>query len=434
MGVWRGSVEGLDLMGEVALRAVTAHGFACRGCGAPVSRRVLDLGVQPLANSYVEQANLARPELALPLQVFVCEHCFLVQLDALISPEALFSDYAYFSSYSSTWLDHARRYSEMVIKRFSLSGGSQVVEIASNDGYLLRNFVARGISVLGVEPAANVAAVARENGVPTETRFFGAETARDLAQRGYAADLVIANNVVAHVPELRDFLRGVAEILKPEGVFTAEFPHLLEMLQKVEFDTVYHEHFSYLSLLAIGAVFIAVGLRVFDVEELVTHGGSLRVFACRRDSTRHVETPAVAALRAKEEAAGLGRVETYDAFAARVAECCNGLVRFVREARATGRVIAAYGAAAKGNTLLNTCRLTRDDIVCVADRSPYKQGRLLPGSHVPIVSSEEIAKVKPDYLLILPWNLSREIMDSMAHVRDWGCRFVVAVPSVTVFE
>jgi dTDP-4-dehydrorhamnose 3,5-epimerase len=378
-------VEGVELMGDAAPRLAATGGFACRGCGAIVVRCVLDLGKQPLANSYLDKSALNRPEPVFPLRLFVCERCFLVQLEGLVGPDALFSDYSYFSSYSSTWLDHARRFASMATARFGLSGRSQVVEIASNDGYLLKNFVEFGIPALGVEPAANVAAVAREKGVPTDVRFFGRQTAHDLVRRGHSADLVIANNVVAHVPEVRDFLAGVAVLLKPEGVFSVEFPHLLRMLEEGEFDTIYHEHFSYLSLRALEAVLAGSGLRVFDVEKLATHGGSLRVLACLSEA-HYPESADVSALREEEEEAGLGRLATYDAFAECVSKCSAALVGFVRSARADGRVIAAYGAAAKGNTLLNACELSSKDIVCVADRSPHKQGRFLPGSHIPIVA------------------------------------------------
>jgi SAM-dependent methyltransferase len=427
-------MEDLELTTNAAPVAFASHGFPCRGCGARVTRRVVDLGSTPLANSYLDAEHLARAEPRYPLQVFICEKCLLVQLEALVTPEELFSDYAYFSSYSSTWLAHARQFAAAATARFALSAASKVVEVASNDGYLLRHFAERGIPVVGIEPAANVAAVARQHGVPTETRFFGLVTAQDLARRGHAADLIVANNVVAHVPDLRDFLGGIAALLKTDGVLSAEFPHLLRLLQDTQFDTIYHEHFSYLSLGALETMLASVGLRVFDVELLATHGGSLRVFACRRESARHAETPNVAAVRTAEREGGLARMETYEAFARRVDGCRSDLMGFIDRAHAARRTIAAYGAAAKGNTLLNSCGLTSRDIACVADRSPHKQGRFLPGSQVPIVAPQRLAQLKPDYLLILPWNLRDEIMDDMSHVRDWGCRFVVAIPSVAILE
>ena len=426
-------MESLDLT-DAPMPRPAAEGFACRGCGARVTRSVLNLGAMPLANAYLDKADLKRPEPSFPLHVFICENCMLVQLEALVSPEELFAEYAYFSSYSASWLEHARNFAGLAAARFNLSAASKVVELASNDGYLLRNFVERGIPVLGIDPAANVAAVARANGVPTEVRFFGLDCAQDLRALGHAADLIVANNVVAHVPDLRDFLGGVAHLLKADGVFSAEFPHLLRLLDETQFDTIYHEHFSYLSLGAFQTVMASVGMRVFDVESLPTHGGSLRVFSCREDSARHVETPNVAKVRAAERDAGLGRLDAYDAFAARVIRCCERLVNFVKEARGAGRLIAGYGAAAKGNTLLNTCAFTARDIACVADRSPHKQGHYLPGSHIPVVAPEQIAEIRPDYLLILPWNLREEIVANMAHVRDWGCRFVVPIPTVTVLE
>jgi SAM-dependent methyltransferase len=427
-------MESVELTATAAAAVLAGHDFACRGCGASVTRSVLDLGSTPLANSYLDAADLALPERKYPLHVFICESCLLVQLKAVVSPQELFTDYAYFSSYSTTWLEHARRFAEMAIARFRLSAASKVVEIASNDGYLLRNFVERGVPVLGIEPAANVAAAARARGVPTETRFFGMACAQELRRHGQAADLIVANNVLAHVPDLQDFLQGAAELLKPDGVLSAEFPHLLQLLQQTQFDTIYHEHFSYLSLQALELVLACAGLRAFDVETLPTHGGSLRLFACRQESRQHPETPNVGAARAIETAGGLHKLTAYDAFAGRVAECRKALIAFIERARQSKQVVAAYGAAAKGNTLLNSCELTVRDIVCVADRSPHKQGRYLPGSRIPIVAPERIADVKPDILLILPWNLRDEIMDEMAHVREWGCRFAVAVPRATMLE
>jgi SAM-dependent methyltransferase len=395
---------------------------------------VLDLGSSPLANSYLDECALTRPERKYPLHVFICEKCFLVQLEGLVSPEQLFSDYAYFSSYSSTWLDHARRFAEMATARFGLTARSKVVEIASNDGYLLANFITQRIPVLGIEPAANVAAAARAKGVPTENRFFGMACAQDLRRRGHAADLIVANNVLAHVPDLQDFLRGIAQLLKPDGVLSAEFPHLLQLLRQSQFDTIYHEHFSYLSLRALETALASAGLRAFDVETLPTHGGSMRLFVCRCDSTLHRQTSNIEVVRAAENAGGLQQLAAYDAFAGRVAICRQGFMDFINGAHASGRKVAAYGAAAKGNTLLNSCGITAADVAGVADRSPHKQGRYLPGSRIPIVAPEQIKEIRPDYLVILPWNLRDEIMREMAHVTEWGCRFVVAIPEITIFE
>lgn len=406
----------------------------CRFCGAPLRHDFVDLGKTPLANSYLTKEQVAQGlDASFPLHARVCEACFLVQVDAPVSPQAIFSDYAYFSSYSDSWVAHARRYAETMIGRFGLGPQSLVVEVASNDGYLLQHFVARGAPVLGVEPAANVAEVARAKGVATEVAFFGRETARALAARGYAADLTAANNVLAHVPDIGDFVAGFAEILKPEGVSTFEFPHLLNLIRELQFDTIYHEHFSYLSLVAVERVLESCGLRAFDVERLPTHGGSLRLFVCRKDA-RHAATPRLDEARADERAAGLDRIEGYAGFAEKVDGVKAGFLAFLARAKAEGKTVAAYGAAAKGNTFLNVCGVTAKDIVCVYDRSAAKQGRFLPGSHIPVQAPETIGRTKPDYLLILPWNLREEIVGQMAEIRDWGGRFVTAVPEIRVFD
>ncbi|OYX65703.1 MAG: SAM-dependent methyltransferase [Sphingomonadales bacterium 32-64-17] len=406
----------------------------CRFCQAPVDQPFVDLGATPLANSYLTEDQLDEPEPSYPLRAFVCGECWLVQADSFVAPEHIFSDYAYFSSYSDSWVEHARRFTVMARERFKLGEQSQVIEVASNDGYLLRHFVEAGVPVLGIEPAANVAEVARAAGVPTEARFFGLETARDLVGRGLAADLVVGNNVLAHVPDINDFVGGLAAVLKPEGVVSVEFPHLLRLIEGVQFDTVYHEHFYYLSLLAVERVFAAHGLRVFDVEELPTHGGSLRVLASRSASTAHPPCPGVAKVRADEAEAGLDQLATYAAFQGRVAPVREGLQRFLDNAAREGKTVAAYGAAAKGNTLLNFCGVEPGQIAYVVDRSPAKQGRYLPGSHIPVLSPETLAKTQPDYVLILPWNLRDEVMASMDEVRSWGGRFAVAVPELAVLE
>ncbi|MFA5122780.1 methyltransferase domain-containing protein [Zavarzinia sp.] len=401
---------------------------ACRFCGAPLTRTFVDLGKTPLANSYVTAEDVAAGrDKSYPLHARVCDSCLLVQVDEVVPAEDIFSDYAYFSSYSPGWIEHAKRYAEAMIARFGLGPQSLVVEVASNDGYLLRHFVERGIPVLGVEPAANVAEVARAAGVPTEVVFFHRDSGRDLAARGFKADLMAANNVFAHVPDIKGFAAGFAEVLKPEGVVTFEFPHLLNLIEQVQFDTIYHEHYSYLSLVVVERVLGSVGLRVFDVEELPTHGGSLRVFACHAGAGRAQEA-GVAHVRAREAAAGLDRPEGYDGFAPKVAAVKAGFLAYLREAKAAGKRIAAYGAAAKGNTFLNYCGVTADDILMVADRSPAKQGRLLPGSHIPIVSPEALIAAAPDEVVILPWNLAAEIAGSLAPLKARGCRFRVAVP------
>ena len=407
-------------------------GSTCRSCGAALSQTFVDLGETPLANSYPGAADLDRPDRCYPLHARVCDGCFLVQVDAVVPSEAIFSDYAYFSSYSESWVAHARRFTEMARQRFSLGRDSLVVEVASNDGYLLRHFVDGGIPVLGVEPAANVAAVAEAAGVPTEVRFFGRETATDLVADRKAADLVVGNNVLAHVPDLNDFVAGLGALLKPGGVVSLEFPHVLRLMEEVQFDTIYHEHFSYFSLIALEPVLARHGLRLFDVETLATHGGSLRLLACRAGCERHEDGPGLHAVRDAERTAGLDQLSTYTGFAERVAEVKAALRNFLETAKRDGKSVAAYGAAAKGNTLLNTCGVGTDLIDYVVDASPHKQGRYLPGSRLPIVGPERLAETRPDYVLILPWNLRHEIVGQNPAVGDWGGRFVVPIPITTV--
>lgn len=407
----------------------------CRFCRSPLTRTFLDLGHQPLANSYLTPAQLAvGSEPVFPLHTKVCDACFLVQADHEVPADAIFDDsYAYFSSFSAGWVEHARRYAEAMTERFGLGPGSLVVEVASNDGYLLKHFLAAGIPVLGVEPTANTAEAARAIGVRTDVVFFNAETGRALAARGDRADLMAANNVLAHVPDLNEFMGGFQHVLKPEGVLTFEFPHLLNLIEKVQFDTIYHEHYSYLSLLAVEQVLRAHGLRPFDVELLPTHGGSLRLFCCH-ETARHAETQALRTLRTREVAAGLQRAETYDGFAMRVEAVRDSFQAFLRRAKDDGKVIAAYGAAAKGNTFLNYCGTTSADILEAYDANPAKQDRYLPGSHVPIRSPEAIANSRPDYVLILPWNLKDEISRQLAFIADWGGRFVIASPTTRVLD
>jgi len=407
----------------------------CRFCRSPLTRTFLDLGEQPLANSYLTPEQLAAGnEPVYPLHTRVCDACFLVQADHDVPAEAIFDEsYAYFSSFSPGWVEHARRYAEAMSDRFDLGPESLVVEVASNDGYLLKHFLAKDIPVLGIEPTANTAEAARAIGVRTEVVFFNAETGQALAARGDRADLMAANNVLAHVPDLNVFVGGFRHVLKPEGVLTFEFPHLLNLIEKAQFDTIYHEHYSYLSLLAVEQVLAAHGLRVFDVELLATHGGSLRLFCCHQASG-HEETDALRALRATEAAAGLHRPETYDGFTARVEAVRDSFQAFLRAAKDEGKVIAAYGAAAKGNTFLNYCGTTSDDIVEAYDANPAKQDRYLPGSHVPIRAPAAVASSRPDYVLILPWNLKEEITRQLAFIADWGGRFVVASPETRVLD
>jgi SAM-dependent methyltransferase len=406
------------------------EGFACRSCGAPLRNTFVDLGVQPLANAFPTREQLERgDERRFPLHARVCSHCLLVQVEEVVPPEEIFWDYAYFSSYSETWLEHAARFAELARERIGIDGSSLVLEVASNDGYLLRHFVAAGVPVLGVEPAANVAEVAVRTGVPTEMRFFGLRFAEELTARDVAADLVVANNVLAHVPDLDDFVRGLAAVLKPEGVVSIEVPHLLRMIEYTEFDTIYHEHFSYFSLLSARDALARRGLRIFDVAELETHGGSLRLWASHTDAAaRWPETEAVDRVLHEEVAAGLSTVDGYAGFAGGVEQVLGELRGFLAETRANGSRVAAYGAAAKGNTLLNAAQVTTNDIAYVVDRSPHKQGRFLPGSHLPILEPDHVRRDRPAYLLVLPWNLRDEITSQMADVREWGCRFVIPVP------
>jgi SAM-dependent methyltransferase len=404
---------------------------ACRLCGAPLRVTFADLGLSPIANEYVKDPNA--PERVYPLHAYVCESCLMVQLGTIVDEQEIFSpEYAYFSSYSDSWVDHARRYVEMMVERFGYGPASKVVEVASNDGYLLQFFVERGVPVLGIEPTASTAAAAVERGVPTRVEFFGSGLAARLVEEGDAADLVIGNNVLAHVPPVHDFVEGLRVVLKQGGVVTMEFPHLLKLIDEREFDTIYHEHYSYWSLLVVERLFGEHGLELFDVEELPTHGGSLRIFA--RHAGEGGTGEAVEALKDRERAAGLDRVETYTAFGESVRAAKRDLLEFLIQAKRERKSVAAYGAAAKGTTLLNYCGIRSDFVDYVVDRSPHKQGAYLPGVRLPIHGPEHVAETKPDYLLILPWNITAEITEQMAHIRDWGGRFVVPIPQVRVLD
>jgi SAM-dependent methyltransferase len=387
--------------------------------------------MSPLSNRYVSAERLATMEPFYPLHAYVCQECFLVQLEEFESPQAIFQDYAYFSSYSDSWLQHARCYVAMMTNRFNFNHDSRVVEIASNDGYLLQYFVQRGIPVLGIEPAANVAEVARQRGIPTETCFFGTETALRMVVERRQADLLLGNNVLAHVPDVNDFVGGMKLALAPDGIITMEFPHLLRLIEENQFDTIYHEHFSYLSLQTVERIFAAHGLRLFDVEELSTHGGSVRIFGSHigrgPESTGRVE-----ALKQTESEHGLCDLDTYRNFDARVKETKRKLLTFLVQAKRENKTIAAYGAPAKGNTLLNYCGVRSDFIDFTVDRSPHKQNRYLPGTHIPILHPDALRQARPDYVLILPWNLRHEIMQQMSFIRDWGGQFVVPIPEVRV--
>jgi hypothetical protein len=406
----------------------------CRGCGCELRHLVVDLGAMPLANRFLTAADLEKPEPKYPLRVRFCDTCCLVQADASASPEEIFTEYVYFSSYSDDWMQHARAYCAAMIARFALGTASRVVEVASNDGYLLRNFVAAGIPCLGIEPAANVAAAARAVGVPTETVFLGAESARDILRRFGTADLVVANNVLAHTPTINDLAAGMSALLNPQGgVLTVEFPHLMRLIDQVQFDTIYHEHFSYLSLLAVEKLFARHGLRVFDVEHLPTHGGSLRIFAERAGSASRGESAALQELRRVERAVGMDDPAFYAAFGKKVQEVVAAARRFLAETRRDGRTVAGYGAAAKGNTLLNACGATTAEMGYVVDRNPHKQGLFLPGTHIPVHAPVRLIETRPDFVFILPWNLRDEIAREMRHVLDWGARFVTAIPNLEIF-
>ena len=388
--------------------------------------------MSPISNAFIKPEDAGKGEMFYPLKACVCEQCWLVQLESSPDSSAHFhEDYVYFSSFSSGWVEHARRYVEAMTARFALSPASRVMEIASNDGYLLQFFVGGGIPALGIEPTANTAAAARAKGVETREVFFGRDTAAKLAAEGWQVDLLLGNNVLAHVPDINDFAGGMPLVLKPDGVATLEFPHLLNLLAENQFDTIYHEHYGYLSLTALLPVFDRAGLRIFDVETLSTHGGSLRVFLCNQ-SAAHAESPAVAAMLAREHAEGLDSGSRYDAFADAVSAAKRNLLAFLIEARDAGETVAAYGAAAKGNTLLNYCGVREDMVAFVADKNPTKQGRLLPGSRIPVVDPSVIAERKPDYLLILPWNIKSEIMSQMEMIRTWGGKFVIPIPSLDV--
>ncbi len=405
----------------------------CRFCESELKHTFVDLGTSPLCESYVPAERLNQGEVFYPLHVYVCHACFLVQWDEFVPPEEIFSEYAYFSSYSDSWVEHARRYAEMAIVRFNLGPESLVVEVASNDGYLLQHFVPMGVPVLGIEPAANVARVAEEKGVPTLVRFFSKALAEELTASGRQADLVVANNVLAQVPCLNDFVAGLKRILKPAGVMTFEFPHLQRLIDGNQFDTIYHEHFSYFSLCTVERIFSAHKLTLFDVEEIPTHGGSLRVFACDAEDTPGPISDRVTELKKREEAAGITSMDYYSAFAERAKETKRKFLDFLIRVKWEGKSIVGYGAPGKGNTFLNYCGIRSDFLDYTVDRSLNKQGKFLPGTRIPIFHPDKIKETKPDYVLILPWNLKEEIMEQESHIREFGCKFVVAIPEVKVY-
>jgi 2-polyprenyl-3-methyl-5-hydroxy-6-metoxy-1,4-benzoquinol methylase len=403
----------------------------CRFCTNHLEHSFCDLGVSPLSNSFLTESKLKEKEHFFPLHAYVCKACFLVQLEEFQSPEDIFSDYAYFSSFSDTWHQHCKTYSEDMISKFGFNSYSLVIEIASNDGTLLKYFKEKNVPVLGVEPAANVAKVAKEAGIPTLVKFFGVKTAQELVKEGKKADLLLGNNVLAHVPDINDFVEGMNLVLKPDGVLTMEFPHLLKLIQENQFDTIYHEHFSYLSFVAAEAIFAAHDIRLFDVEEIPTHGGSLRIYGCHKNASRATSSR-VEKLKKTERSSGLCDISTYENFADSVKQLKKSLLEFLVDLKNNGKTIAGYGAPAKGNTLLNYCGIKSDLLSYTVDRSPHKQGNFLPGSHIPIHHPEMIRKTKPDYVLILPWNIKEEIMSQMSFIKEWGGKFVVPIPHVQV--
>jgi hypothetical protein len=404
----------------------------CRFCSAPLAAVFADLGMSPLANSFLspEQANGMEP--FYPLRALVCEQCFLVQLEEFETPQHIFGDYAYFSSYSTSWLEHSKRYVEQMVDRFGLDESSHVVELASNDGYLLQYFHERQVPVLGIEPAANVAKVALQKGIPTLVEFFGVETAMSLADESQA-DLLLGNNVLAHVPDLNDFVGGMKVLLKRGGQITMEFPHLMRLVEDNQWDTIYHEHFSYFSFTTVSKVFEAHGLRLFDVEELLTHGGSLRIYGCHADDPRSNE-PRAAELLEREHQAGYAAMELYTGYGRRVAQEKYEIVEFLIALKREGKRIVGYGAPAKGNTLLNYCGVRTDFLDYTCDLNPHKQGHLLPGTHIPICSPDVLRSDRPDVVLILPWNLKDEIMEQLSFIREWGGQFAARTPDLTLFQ
>ena len=417
-----------------AMQETTRSGGPCRFCGTDLRVSMVDLGMSPLCESFLPESEIDGPETFLPLHARVCQECLLVQLSDFASPEEIFREYAYFSSFSTAWLEHAKQYVDMVTERLGLSQDDFVVELASNDGYLLRNFVRKGIPCLGIEPAVNVAKAAEEHGVASLTEFFGVDLAEKLAGERTRPQLILGNNVLAQVPDLNDFVKGMKILLAEGGTITMEFPHLVQLMEENQFDTIYHEHFSYFSLLAVERIFGEHGFVIYDVEELWTHGGSLRIWAGHAGEPNREPSQAVLELRQREEAFGLRDMETYRAFEERVRETKRKLLEFLIDAKRAGKRVAGYGAPGKGNTLLNYCGIRTDFLEFTVDRNPYKHGRYTPGTHIPIYSPERIDEERPDYLLILPWNLRDEITKQMAHIGQWGGRFVVPIPEVEIID
>jgi SAM-dependent methyltransferase len=417
---------------QTQARADTQSSFRCRFCNHPLEHSFVDLGMSPLCQTHIAPEQLNQMEPFFPLHAYVCGNCFLVQLQEFVTPDNIFSEYAYFSSYSDSWVAHARRYAELMVQRFGIGAKHRVVELASNDGYLLQHFVAMGVPVLGIEPAANVAKVAVEKGIPSVVKFFGRKTASEVAASHGKADLLLGNNVLAHVPDLNDFVAGMKILLAPNGVITMEFPHLYRLMEQNQFDTIYHEHFSYFSFYTVEKVFAGHGLTLFDVEELPTHGGSLRIYGRHAEDASKPVGSRVNELRNREIAAGFNRLEAYRNFGEQVKETKRKLLEFLIQAKRAGKSIAGYGAPGKGNTLLNYCGIREDFLDYTVDRNPYKQGKYTPGTRIPILHPDRIRQTKPDYILILPWNLKDEVMSQLSYVREWGGKFVVPIPEVTV--
>ena len=404
----------------------------CRFCNELLTNIFVDLGTSPLSNAFLKKEMLDNVEKKFPLCAYVCDNCFLVQLPEFEKPENIFEDYAYFSSYSSTWLEHTKNYVSMMIKKFGFNEQSLVLEIGSNDGYLLQFFKEKNVPILGIEPALNVAKVAKEKGIPTLTKFFSVDTANELRKEDKLADLIVGNNVLAHVPNLNEFVKGLKILLKSTGVITLEFPHILQLIQKNQFDTIYHEHFSYFSLLTLRKIFSFHGLIIFDVDEIPTHGGSLRIYVRHTENDDILINERINNLLEKEKQYKLENISTYINFIKNVEKAKTKLQKFINCARESGKKIVCYGAAAKGNTLLNYCKIEKNFIDYVVDQNPYKQGLFLPGTHIPIKSPDEIQKTKPDYIIILPWNLKDEIMEQMKEIKDWGGKFVIPIPEVYI--
>jgi hypothetical protein len=411
---------------------IVPNGPTCRFCKTPLQHTLVDLGMSPLCESYLtaDQLNLMEP--FYPLKVHVCSGCFLAQLEEYVKPEDIFTEYAYFSSYSDSWLHHARNYTDLMIERFKLGKEHQVVELASNDGYLLQYFVERGIPALGVEPAGNVARVAIEKGIPTITEFFGVRLAKEMVGQGTAADLLLGNNVLAQVPDINDFVAGMKIALKPRGVITMEFPHLVRLIEGNQFDTIYHEHFSYFSFISVERIFAAHGITLFDVEELPTHGGSIRIYGRHAEEETKAVTDSVKEMKDREARAGYDRMETYAAFAEKVKQTKRKILQILIDSKGKGKRIVGYGAPGKGNTLLNYCGIREDFLDYTVDRNPYKHRRFTPGTHIEIFPPERIAEDRPDYLFILPWNLKDEIMKQMSFIREWGGKFIIPIPEPRV--